>query len=94
MNIQLKNWSHCIRGADQYTPPELMVSVLSGNVYNHPNPRHVDGKEITTSPIVGKRNGLVVTKSGSEYELLDVDPEYERLFPNARERFFNTLQDV
>ena len=94
MNIQLKNWSHCLTGVDQYTPPENWVSVLSGEVYNHPNPRHFDGKEISTSPVIGQRNGLVVTKSGSEYELLDIDPVYERQFPNARERFFNSLKEV
>lgn len=49
---------------------------------------------IKTSRIVGKRNGLIVTNSGSEYELMDVNEQYERQFPNARERVFNNLEEV
>jgi hypothetical protein len=94
MNTQLKNWSFGVSG-DAYTPPEMMEPRLSGKVYNHPNPtRHYDGKEIVTSRIVGKRKGLVVTQSGSEYELLDVDPEYEKLYPNAKERLINQLKEI
>jgi hypothetical protein len=93
MKTQLKNWSF---GAleDYYTAPELLVPRLQGNVYNHTNKRHYDEKFIVTSKLMGKRNGLVVTHSGSEYELLEVDPEYEKQFPNAKKRLFNQLKEV
>jgi hypothetical protein len=95
MKSQLKNWSYGSGEVNPYTPPELIVTRLAGNVYNYPNPnRHPDGKFITTSAVMGKRNGKVVTYSGSEYELLDVDPEYEKLFPNAKERLMNRLPNI
>jgi hypothetical protein len=94
MKIQLKNWSFTIRGSDPYKAPEQCIPVLQGNVYGHSNPKHHDGKFITTSKLVGKRNGLVVTQSGSEYELGDVDPNYDKLYPNAKERLFAQLKEV
>lgn len=81
MKIELRNWY-------------LIYNRLNGNVYGHPNPRHNDGKEITTSSVIGKRNGLVVTKSGSEYDLVDVSPDYEKTYPNAKERMMNSLPEV
>lgn len=92
MKIQLKNWAVASKGKDQYTPPELWVPVLVGNTYGHP--KFPEGHEITTSHIKGKRDGCVVTHSGSEYELLDIDPNYEKLYPDAREKLFSTLPDV
>ena len=32
------------------------------------------------------KDGCVVTKSGSEYELGDANPNYEAAYPNAKER--------
>ena len=91
---RLENWSVGFIG-DQYTAPELRVSILQGNVYNHPNPaRHPDGKSISTSPIIGKRNRKIVTKSGTEYHLGKVDPNYEKLFPGARARVFKNLPKI
>ena len=92
MTIKLDNWSFCSVGEDDYTPPEMLVPVLCGKVLNHPN--HRDGKIVTTSRVIGKRNGLVVTKSGTEYELLEVDPKYERHFPNAKDRLFKELKNI
>ena len=96
MKSQLKNWSYGTSyKITPYTAPEMVVTQLQGNVYGHPNPkRHPDGKIIVTSAIKGKRNGCVVTHSGSEYELVDVDPQYEKEFPNAYERLMKTLPEV
>lgn len=95
MKTQLKNWSFTMRGDDPYQPPESYIPVLQGNVYGHVNPnRHHDGKFIITSRLIGKRNGLAVTQSGSEYDLVDVDPNYEKMYPNAKERLFAQLKDV
>lgn len=91
---KLENWSFTIKERDPYTPPKASTPVLQGNVYGHPNPKNHDGKFIVTSRLMGKRNGHVVTQSGSEYELGEVDPNYEKAFPNAKERLFKQLKDV
>ena len=41
---------------------------------------------VTTSPITAVEGGIATTLSGSQYELGEVDPQYEAAFPNARER--------
>jgi len=64
---------------------------LQGNVYNHPN--FVNGKNVHTSKVIGKIGDKVLTKN-TLYLLGEIDPEYERLYPNARERLFNSLQEV
>jgi len=65
------------------------MQCLSGRVTGHP---HLpDGKDISTSPIVGKVGELVQTKSGNRYELGEIDPVYEAKYPNAKARFFATL---
>ena len=56
------------------------------------HPAHADGKAITTSRLIGRKDRLVVTRSGSEYELGEPDPAYESKFPNARERLLAGLQ--
>ena len=90
----LENWSVCSAG-DEYTPPELMSPRLQGNVYGHPNfNRHYDGKHIVTSTPIGQRNSKVITRSGTEYTLGKVDPEFEKQYPNSRERVFNSLPKV
>jgi len=63
---------------------------LHGNVFGHP--RFADGHPVTTSRIVGKNSDdTVVTYSGNVYELGEVDPAYEEMFPNARDRVIGTL---
>ncbi len=89
---RLENWALCYQG-DQYTAPELRKPILSGNVFNHPlaTTRHPDGKFIVTSTIIGKRGRKVITKSGTEYLLGKVNPDYEKQFPNARQRVFRNI---
>lgn len=82
----LRNWSVCTHAKNPYQAPELGVSVLRGIVF--------DGMFVRTSEIIGKRGDKVVTRSGSEYTLSDVDPVYERQFPDARKRLFDQLREV
>ena len=42
---------------------------MSGEVYDHP--RFKDGTEITTSRVIGVRDGKIITRSGSEYILIN-----------------------
>ena len=61
-----------------------------GFVFGHP--RHLDGKELLTSPVMRCSANRIVTRSGSEYELGSVDPAYERRYPDALKRLFARLE--
>jgi hypothetical protein len=63
---------------------------LFGFVFGHP--RHLDGKELLTSPVVRCHANRIVTRSGSEYELGSIDPAYERRYPDALNRLFARLE--
>ena len=88
--IVINNWAVVTK--DPYLAPELQHSHLNGNVENHP--KHEKGKLIITTPIVGLIGDYIVTKSGSIYELGTIDPAYENVFPNAKERLFVSLNKI
>jgi len=79
--MRLENWS-VGSNASSYTAPELVSLRLHGNVYGHP--RFDEGEEVTTSAIDKIDGDVVVTRSGSRYELGEVDPEYEKIYPDAK----------
>ena len=81
--LRLEQWS-IINTGSPYAGPELVSQRLHGRVYGHP--RFDDGEWVTTSPIKAVEDGVVTTYSGSQYELGEVDPQYEVAFPNAHER--------
>lgn len=85
----LENWSVVYHVNSPYDAPELWGRALHGFVYGHP--RIPDGKEVTTSKIVGISERKILTNSGTAYTLGKVDEKYEKLFPNALERLFNAL---
>lgn len=90
--MKLNQWS-IVAPLDPYKAPEQISVNLYGIVEGHPE--HKDGRDITTSRIVGKTpEGHVRTRSGSTYELGDVDPAYEAEYPGARERLMETLPMV
>lgn len=80
----INNWSVTPDTSEPYLAPELRKSRLVGVVYGHPELE--DGTFIRTSVIDKVENGLVVTRSGTRYELVDPDPAYEAAFPNAKAR--------
>jgi hypothetical protein len=88
--MRLENWSVVFSETDPYLAPELQKIALHGNVYGHP--RFDDGSSVTTSTIKELRGELIITNSGSEYELGEVDPEYEKRYPEARQRIFKSLK--
>ena len=90
--IRLENWSVVTLDNDPYKAPELKHPHLCGIAYGHP--KFDDGKMVTTSTIMWKKQLTVVTLSGTYYMLGEVDPEYEKLYPNAKERIFNSLKEV
>ena len=83
MVARIENWS--VGFQDVYLAPELRRPCLQGAVFGHP--WHTDGEFIFTSPITGAdpKRGVVQCVS-REYLLGQVDPEYERLFPDAQVR--------
>jgi hypothetical protein len=88
--IRLDNWA-VVCGGDPYTAPELQTNHLIGTVSGHPE--HADGKEVRTSRIVGiEGEDVVVTSSGSRYQLGEVDPTYEAMFSNAKERVIASIK--
>lgn len=65
---------------------------LHGYVLGHP--RHADGTPVRTTKIVGKQRGLILTESGSLYQLLAVSEKYERAYPGAKGRLLANLEEV
>ncbi len=84
--MKLENWSIVTRITDPYLAPECSIS-LHGVIFDHPYIE--DGNVITTSNIVAVEDGLVITRSGSKYNLGDPHPDYEARYPNAKERILN-----
>jgi len=90
--MRIENWAILYREQDPYLAPELRTNCVGGNV--HDNPKFTNGTYIHTSSIEGKRGNKIVTHSGSEYELGEPNPEYEKIYPDARNRVFNSLKEV
>lgn len=85
--MKLNNWSVVTK--DPFLAPEIAPAHLQGEVFGHP--RFEDGRIIVTSSIasVSREEGTITTKSGGVYTLGEIDPEYEAIYPNSRERLFN-----
>jgi hypothetical protein len=81
---KLENWAIVYNDYNPYTAPELKKQYLNGLR---------DNKHIKTSSIIGKTGEYIATKN-SLYLLGETNPEYEAMFPNARDRVFNSLSEV
>ncbi len=88
----IKNWSVVVTSPSPYQAPETQIPSLQGEVFGHP--RFDDGAKITTSSICGinDQDGIL-TFSGSCYVLGQIDPEYDKQFPNARKGLLSSLRD-
>ena len=74
---RLENWATGYRPSSNENPylsPQQRARVLVGAVYGRPD--RPDGHRVRTSRIVSASGRLVVTDSGSIYELGTPDPEY------------------
>lgn len=65
---RLENW-HTTTNGTPYQDPATARLLLSGKVYGHPKGPHLDGRTVTTSPIVSVDGRKVTTASGSVYVL-------------------------
>lgn len=89
--MPIQNWSLVF--SNPYNAPEIQTPSLHGKVFGHP--KFEDGSNVTTSAVVGiTEDGKIKTYSGSEYELGEVDPKYEELFPNTRERTIKAAKEL
>lgn len=82
------NWK---RPPDNYTAPELITHHLRGEISN--DYRFDEGTIVYTSTIVKKKGNNIITRSGTEYEIGNPLPEYEKEFPNAKQRLLDGLQE-
>jgi hypothetical protein len=93
MSIILKNWSLGFRsGPNPYDPPESGGNpVLHGLVFGHP--KHANGNFVGTSPLVSydPATDEFITRH-NRYKLEEVDPEYEKRFPDAKARLIANLR--
>ena len=86
--IKMENWSLVMYGGGQLSPEDRGLHI-HGNLYNHPcqeDSIFEQGKEKTTSRIVDRNNDIIITRTGTKYHLGIVDPEYDKLFPDALSR--------
>lgn len=89
MTAKLQHWSLCSRRSGEWLSPDAEGARIFGLVFGHP--RHFDGKELLTSPVVKRAANRIVTRSGSEYALGPIDPAYERRYPGALQRLLARL---
>ena len=76
----INNWCVCYpKDVSSYTPPELIPPCLGGKLEN--------GKSIITSRIKKVNKDGTVETQNSVYKLGTVDPQWEKEYPNAKERF-------
>jgi len=91
--IRIEDWSIGTNDPNPYLSPEQMVLRLDGKVYGHP--RFPDGDRVVTTRIVSsEEDGTVITRSGSRYVLGEVAPDYEAIYPNAKERTLEALKKL
>ena len=84
---RLENWSVVPGASDPYMAPELHGICLQGEVYDHPNQRHNDGKIVRTSRVMDVSGKVVKTYSGSIYELGEPSPDYVEWMNNNNINF-------
>lgn len=90
---RIENWAVVVdQSKHRYQAPEQCRYFLTGEVFDHP--RFTDGEKITTTSITGKREGRVVTLSGSEYELGTPAEDYEKFSPQAKGRVLGSLVEL
>jgi hypothetical protein len=90
--IRIEDWTIDCRPAGPQMTEEVRALHLKGRVLNHP--RYPLGGIITTSSIAGRRGHLVITHSGSIYELGRACPEHEAQFQNPVKQLLQTHPEI
>jgi hypothetical protein len=93
MNMpRLENWSLIASPDSPYEAPELKTAHLLGKVFNHH--RFKDGELVRTSALQGRIADLILTASGSLYELGEPDENYDALYPDVKNRLMKNLRSM
>jgi hypothetical protein len=89
--MKLENWAIAYDTDDPYLAPELRRCYLAGEIYG--SSKFKDGTNILISNIVDciEEKEEIITLSGNRYKLGKVKEEYEKAFPNAKERLLKVL---
>lgn len=69
-----------------FTAPECTVPVICGQIFGSTGIPEGGNGSIAMNRIVGTRGDMLVSISGNEYKLGEPKPEYEKAYPNAKER--------
>ena len=70
---KLQNWSIIAAPISPYTAPEMVPTILAGEIYGHPN--FPDGRKVITSQAVASK-GVIVETENTIYTLGEVDVTY------------------
>lgn len=89
----INNWGLIPTPHDVYTAPELIGIQIVGKTEEPWDPRDPENLDIRTSRVMGKCGDLIITRN-SAYKLGIVDPAYEAVAPDARDRLFNSLKEI
>ncbi len=75
---RLENWSVTAASNNPFLDPACQSRRLHGNVYGHPS--FNDGDLVSTSTLekFDYKNRAAKTRSGTEYELGEIDKDYEK----------------
>jgi hypothetical protein len=90
--IKIEDWTVIHRTVSPLLAAEGRTLHLKGRVWNHP--RWPAGGAATTSPVVGRLGNLIMTKSGSVYELGKACAEYAAQFTDAAQELLQSLPDI
>lgn len=89
----LEDWAfeeHPATAGNAYLAPEQRVMCLTGRVFG--NYRFIDGEPIITSRLICAVTDDVVQTMNSFYKLGKPAEEYERQYPNAKQRLIDQLR--
>ena len=90
--MKLENWTLVETQNDPYKPKNQYDYRLKGVVFGHD--RFDDGESNYTSRITGKKENLnmIVTSSGSVFELGEPNKKYAKKNPDAKEKLFEMIK--
>lgn len=89
----LDKWYFGMVGGDEFTPPEAAIYSFGGYVKDHP--KLGEGPIVISKPVAyDPATRTIKTFSGSFYRLGEPDAEYEKMFPNAADRFHEQLSKL
>lgn len=96
IKIKIDNWhfSKYLETRNVYHAPEEGLAVICGLIYGHQDIKEGSKASILLDRIVERNGPILISISRNEYELGDPNPEYEKMFPDCRNRILKNINDV